>query len=428
MDEETQSRLYAACRPDEPIAPDDPRHFDFDQFGLRGRPWRTKLAKIIRITPEPTAQVITGLPGSGKTTELMRLRAELTRQGCHVVLADAGAWIRDDRPIAVEDLWLAMVLSVYPDGGPDAPVGWLADYAKRAWAFLQSKVHIKDLGLSLGPIKLRTELSSNDTLFARASKVLREGRDLRQDVFALLEHAAAGARAAGTRLVLILDGVEKRATGSVFGSEEQSRYRNHWFDAFLTRARDLKPPVDVVYTVPPFMIRRASELGAQFGQELEFLPMVRIWQRQDEDGGKPRPDQIGLRAMREALLLRVPRACFADEAAIDRLVRFSGGYMRDLLRLASHCVLFADETESIDGELVESALVRIRQTYLEGLRQADVGLLTQVQRTKSFPQNEQTAPFMDRLLQSYTMMRYHNSHFWYGAHPLLWSEIGVAGP
>lgn len=428
MDPETQSRIYAACRPDEPVAPTDPRHFDFDAFDLRGRPWRTKVAKIIRITPEPTAQLVTGLPGSGKTTELLRLQAELRQQGLHVVLADAGAWIRDDRPIMVEDLWLALVLSIYPDGGPEHPVGWLAEYARRAWAFLEAKVQIKDLSVGVGPIKARAELTRNDTLFARAAKVLQAGRDLRQDVFDLLADAAEGARRAGSRLVIILDGIEKRATGAALGREDQERFRNHWFDAFLSRGKDLQPPVDVVYTVPPFMIRRAAIIGAQFGHELEFLPMVRVWQRDADGDGCPRTDPVGVRAMREALLLRVPRACFADDEVITRLVLYSGGYMRDLLRLVSHCVLYGDEVDAIDGDLVSNAIVRIRQTYLEGLQQTDVGLLRTVQQSREFPQTEQTAPYMERLLQSFIMMRYHNAHFWYGCHPLLWQQIGVDMP
>lgn len=134
--------FIAACKPEEPVSPDDPRHFDFDAPGLRlrGAPWRERLATVIRLSTEPRAQLVTGLRGSGKTTELCQLQKTLRATNHHVVMADAGQWLSDERPIETEDLMLALVLSIFPDGKPDGGKGWVREYAAKVQKFFQSEV------------------------------------------------------------------------------------------------------------------------------------------------------------------------------------------------------------------------------------------------------------------------------------------------
>lgn len=424
MDKETKRALVRACRPDEPVPPDDERHFDFDAHGLRGQPWRAAVAEVIEFADGPTAQGVSGLRGSGKTTELEQLAADLQRSGYRVVLADAGAWVRDDAPVSVETIWLALILALYPDGGPESVGGWLAEYARRTWTFLTGQVGIKEVVVKFGAAKARTDITMDDTLFQRVAHHLKTVKGLREQVFDLLDHAARGAKADGTPLVIFLDGIEKRATGDLEPEAERERYRNHWFNAFLSRAPDLRPPVHVVYTVPSFMIRRAAEFGAAFGQELQFLPMVRVWRRGEQGGAVL--DRVGMLAMREALFLRIPRSYFDAEETADLLIMHSGGYMRDLLRMATQCVYACrGGVGCIDGELAEGAITRVRQTYLEGLERGQKLLLGEVQRSGDYPLERSNGAEMDRLLQSHLMMRYHNSHIWYAAHPLLWNEIDI---
>lgn len=432
MDKQTKKALLRACRPDEPIPPEDERHFDFDAYGLRGRPWRQRVAEAIEFADAPTAQGVTGLRGSGKTTELQQLAAELAREGHRVVLADAGAWVRDDAPISVETIWLALVLALYPEGQPDGSGGWLAEYGRRVQAFFETRIQLKEVAAHIGAkgsgqLRLKADLTTDDTLFQRVTEHLKEMRGLREQIFDLLAFAGRAAEKAGTPLVILLDGIEKRATGDLHGPEEREKYRNHWFSAFLTRAPDLRLPVHVVYTVPSFMIRRAAEFGIAFGQPLEFLPMVRLWARERTPEGLP-IDRLGLQAMREALFLRIPKAWFEDRRVADWLILHSGGFIRDLLRMATECVYACrSDGDRITREVVDQAITQVRQTYFEGLERRHEILLRDVQHTRDYPLDQETAAEMDRLLQSHMMMRYHNSHSWYGAHPLLWERLGVDG-
>lgn len=424
MDRTIKKALLKACKLDEPVPPGDPRHYDFDEPPLRGQPWRERVTEVIDLSSEPTTQLVTGLPGSGKSTELEQLSRDLVARGHRVTLADAGAWIRDDAPVTHQDILLALVLALYPDGNPDGATGWIREYARQVKELIVSEVAVE----GIGAMGVKAQLTTNNTLFQLAARRLAELRDLREKVFELLARAADEADKADEPLVIILDGIEKRATGDLSGPEEREKYRNHWFGAFLTHARDLRPPVHVVYTVPPFMVRRAAEIGAQYGNELLFLPMIRVFERSDDERGCPVLHRPGLQAMCAALQKRVPLECFDSPATPGWLAMHSGGYMRDLLRLVIDCIYRVPEGDVITREIADNAIVQVRQTYLEGLDLGDQTLLQQVHQDRDFPKEQGNRRQMDALMQGHLMLRYHNSHFWYDAHPLLWERLGVPMP
>ncbi len=428
MDNATKRILLKSCQLDEPIPPGDPRHYDFDApVELRGQPWRQRVAEVIDLASKSTTQIVTGLPGSGKSTELKQLKKDLEAQGYRVELADAGAWIPDDEPITHHDILLALVLALYPEGQPQGFPGCAKELAEQVQKLLVSEVGPTGLEVGIGAAKVKANLTTDTTLFQQVAKRLGEVQGLRQRVFELLGEAAKQADKDGKPLVIILDGIEKRATGDLAGPEEREKYRNHWFGAFLTHARELRPPVHVVYTVPPFMVRRAPELGAQFDQELQFLPMVRIFEGKDGKDGRPTLHKLGVVAMRDALWKRVNPKHFSDPTVAAWLVVHSGGYIRDLLRLIIDCIYRVDG-DVITREVADQAIVQVRQTYLEGIEAADESLLKLVHQERSYPLDESNKARIDALLQGYLMLRYHNARFWYDAHPLLWPRLGIKGP
>ncbi|KIG13751.1 Type II secretory pathway, ATPase PulE/Tfp pilus assembly pathway, ATPase PilB [Enhygromyxa salina] len=417
MDRELKRSFIASCKPDEPVGPQDPRHYDFDtpSLRLRGEPWRERLSAVIDFAAEPTAQLVTGLRGSGKTTELRQLERDLTERGYRVVMADAGQWLSNERPLTTEDLMLALVLALFPDGKPEDVGGWVDEYAKQAWRFLNSKVELQG-----GIAAVKASLTTDETLFQRVAKQLRDLDGLREDIHELLASAAKGSRDQGQELVIILDGAEKRATGDLDASARREEFHNHWFASFILQARDLKPPVHTIYTVPPFMVRRASELTANFGVELQFLPMVRLYER---DGVLNLP---GVEAMVEALHRRVAAKHFADPAIPRWLVSRCGGYFRDLLRFLTEMTYRVGEAPRFTREHAEQAVAHVQQNYLQALVLEDKQLLRQLHPSRKFPDDEASQVRMDSLLQGFKMFRYHNGGPWYDAHPLSWAELGFA--
>jgi len=419
MDRELKRKLIADCKPEEPVGPDDARHFDFDapKLELRGKPWRQRLASVIDLASEPTAQLVTGLRGSGKSTELEQLARALEASNYRVIMVDAGQWLSNERPVSTEDLMLALVLGVHPDLAPDARPdsadAWASDYAERVAQFLRSEVAVE-----AGPEGVKAKLTTDETLFQKVADELHERDGLRRQIHELLAHAAEASRAAGKELVIIVDGAEQRATGDFLGPEEREEFRNQWFGAFLVEGRDLKPPVHTIYTVPPFMLRRAAELPASFGSELLFLPMVRTYER---DGYLHAP---GIEAMSAALFRRVPPELFADPSIPRWLCAHCGGYMRDVLRSLTELVYIVDDAPAFTRHHAEQAIARLRQTYLGALALEDKEVLRKLRPSRVFPDTEAARARMDNLLQGLEMFRYQNGAPWYDAHPLVWAELG----
>ncbi len=417
MHEDLLRGFISACKPTEPVSPDDPRHFDFDapELRLRGAPCRERLATVIRLSAGPSAQLVTGLRGSGKTTELCQLQKNLTAMHYHVVRADAGLWIGDTRPIEPEDLMLALVLSLYPDGDREPTKGWMREYVGKAQKYLRSEA-----GLAGDVVGIRRQLTSDESAFERAAQKLRDREGLRSDVHSLLAAAAEASRKEGEELVILLDGAEKRACGELYACDRRAEFQDHWFGAFILHGRDLRPPVHVVYTVPPFMVRRSAQIAAHFGSELRILPMVRTYDRSSH------VDELGVDAMARALFRRIPAEHFVDEVTPRWLATRCGGYFRDLLRFVNEMVYIVGDAQRFTRELAERAVARIRETYLVTLVREEKDVLAQVHTSKVLPDQESARRSLDGLMQGHKMFRYHGEQVWYDAHPLCWSELGFA--
>jgi len=422
MEHQLKRALKSKCRPDEPIGPHDERHHDFDdpKLHLRGRPWRAWLADEIRLADKPTAQMVTGLRGSGKTTELKQLQALLEGEAYRVVYADIEPWLGDGEPITTTDLLLASVLAFHPSGRPDNTTNWAREYAAQFGKLLGSEVTVEG-----GVEGLKGKLTTDQTLFQRVARHLRQRDGLREDVFALLARPAEAAAAEGEELILILDGAEKRATGELHETKRRAEFQNAWSGAFVQQARDLRPPrLHLIYTVPPFMIRRTSEIAASFGCELQFLPMVRVF---DHTGQLHAP---GLDAVVDALTKRIPAEHFEELAVMYWLAAWSGGYFRDLLRFVNYMIHAVGEQPKFTRAHASYATDQVRQSYTQAISLSfeERQVLEQLHPSRRFPDHEAARERMDTLLQGFKMFRYHNDHDWYDAHPLLWPVMGFDPP
>lgn len=419
MDLQLKREIKSKCHPDEPIKPGDERHYDFDaeHLLLRGRPWRAWLADEIRLTDSPTAQVVTGLRGSGKTTELKQLQRLLEQEGYRVEYADIGPWLSNNEPITTTDLLLAIVLALYPSGKPQGG-GWAREYAAQFGKLLGSTVTVEG-----GLHGIKAKIDTDETVFQKVAAHLKSRDGLREDVFRLLERPVEVARKRGEEIVLLLDGAEKRATGEI-DTSRHAEFHNAWFSAFVYQGRDLKPPLHTIYTVPPFMIRRGPEIAASFGCELQFLPMIRVI---DHAGGLHEP---GMHAVVDALTLRVKPEYFEDAAIIYWLAAWSGGYFRDLLRFVNYMIHAVGDQPKFTRAHAVYATDQVRQSYTQalGLVLEEKQVLQELHPQKRFPEREAARERMDALLQSFKMFRYHNDGDWYDAHPLLWPLLGFDEP
>lgn len=421
MDREVKRQLIAACKVDRPVGPEDPRYVDFDALDLRGPPWRQALAGVVECASEPASLLATGQPGSGISTELRHLELALREEGYQAFRVAAGDWIRGDQPIRTSDLLLAMTIALIPREGDERRGAWTREYGARVNEFLLTTGGKISETLFTAGFNVGAELSRSDILFQTMSQHLASVRGMRDQVFKLLEEASdLSRREDGGELVLILDGVERRATGELCARDERGKYRDAWLTTLQCEARDLRPPVHVVYTVPAFTVRRAPQLAAQFGQELLFLPTVRALRRSQQRVSFYLP---GVHALCDMLCRRVPPERFDGPEVAVWLAAHSGGYLRDLLRLARACVYLTPEGGRISRKIAEIAVERIRASYVNGLETEDEYLLERLHRDGELLIDEKSTDRIDSLIQRHLILTYHEGAEWFGVHPLLWRRL-----
>lgn len=146
MDFKTRKFYYNRCKPAEPLQPEDERNVDIDSFGttrVRGINWVEKLASRVELSEEPVLELFTGLPGSGKSTELRRVASRLARPDrAHLlpVLIDAGDQLDLANSIDIPDI-IAVVLhtteeTVLRAEGGDPSAALQDGYLARLWTWL----------------------------------------------------------------------------------------------------------------------------------------------------------------------------------------------------------------------------------------------------------------------------------------------------
>lgn len=429
MDFETRKKYYNRCKPDEPLAPDDPRNLNIDTFEdarVRGWNWVDRFAKKIEMRDDPVLELFTGLPGSGKSTELRRLTARLADpKGPHLlpVLIDAEEVIDLTNPIDVPDVLAALLFKteecLLGKEGYNPEQTMEEGYVSRVWNWLTAtdlSIGKTEFAVPGGGPKLVAEMKTRPTLrqkvretvAAHLSGFLREVRD----EVSLLDDRA---RRLGYRgLVVIFDSLEKLRGISTNWKEVLDSAEA----IFAANAPHLRLPVHVIYTVPAALVARARMAG------VEFMPMIKLRERNGQ------PFQAGIDAARELVRRRIPDDVLEDllgpkvEERIANVIRWSGGYPREIVRLLREALALSQEPVSEDD--LERILGEVRSAYRLMVPADAFDWLARVAVERFLTlENDDHRQAADRMLQSNAVLRYLNQESWFDLHPALYEIPGV---
>lgn len=410
--------FFNRCKPDEPVPANDEEHFyvDFDAERLRGERCVDTLASTIALDDGPTCQLFTGFSGSGKSSELLRLRARLEQQHYLVVYIDALDVLELQKPIEYPEVLTHIGLAV--DAAISALVEagkartWARNFGQEIKALLLSDVKVSEVKADVPGAGLGVQLRHND-LFRRS---LREAaRDHRHQFLSqaaaffedaerlLLEHGHAG-------LVVIFDSLEK--IGDLAELQEPARRM------FLGEHEALRlPAINVLYTVPVRLVFSSAgpELGQLYDGEPQVLPMVKV---ADRSSGEPLAR--GQRAMRQVLERRLDfdEVFDGDESLVTRLVDHSGGYIRDLLRLTQYSLQGAGALP-VREEHVTQAIAKLRRSYVRAYSTAYEDLLRHIHDHRPELVPEPLREHLEDVVVTHLTMVYGNDVDWYDVHPLI---------
>ena len=413
---------YNRCNPNESLAPTDERNLDIDAYGeesVRGINWGERLASRIELSNTSAFELFTGLPGSGKSTELRRLTARLGHKDkAHLltVLVDAEEVLDLTSPVDVPDIIAAIMLvteqKLLTAEGKDPAKALHEGYMTRLWSWLtQTEVTLKDVEFSIpGGLTLVTEMKTRPSLRARVrSTIAAHFSRFLQEARQELELYNDRARQCGfAGLVVIFDSLEKlRGISTNWDAVLSSAER-----IFAGGAPYLQLPVHVLYTIPPALVARHF-------REVHFLPMIKLHTREGD------PLVLGIETTRALIRKRIPDEVLSVilgprvEDRVRDMIGWSGGCPRELIRLLQS--LLAIPTQPIS----ESDFMRVKNELHDAYRKAipasAFSWLAQVADNHSVTTpDDEHRQMVDLMLSNNTVLRYtdHGDQGdWFDLHP-----------
>lgn len=426
-----------------PLEPDDPQYVPLYELPeLREDDPVELLRFAIETMPAPTAQLVSGFRGTGKSTELRRLRKVLQGNGHKVLLCDIEDYLNTGQPIDPIDFLYAFVLAV--SGAlveTYAAVDPLREgYLTRLRNFLtRTNVEVPELAPSLRaggdvePVKVEANAGLKLVLKDNPSFRERARQRWQGSIGRLVEEAHAYVQGlanelsqsmpAEKRVVVILDSVE-HIQGTLADSARVQASIEQLFTAHSEMLHF--PGVHTVYTVHPYLKIKYANIDDHFPQGgLQIVPTLKVRERSDartpETPGAPR--QTALDALARVVEARGEWWTLLGEAPegrrrLDAIILASGGHLRDLMRLLAEVVRRTRELPA-STEIVDAAMNHVRNQALP-IADDDAEWLADIARshTTCLP-SESRLPALARFLDTHRVLCYRNGTEWFDVHPLI---------
>jgi len=361
--------------------------------------------------------------GIGKTTELRRYAGQLNAsRRFYVVEVDVLAKL-DRNNLQYTEVLMAMAETLlerlHGDGVALAAEAleplqhWFGNVVETQTTTKELSAELKTVAEGGGGIPGLIKLLATFTAaFKTGSSQKSEWRrEIRNDFSALAQafntlicraeaHLAREARAE-RRLLFLIDGTDKMR------GEDTQQF-------FVQDAEQLLAIKTLVIYTAPLHLKYDGRLGGKLDADI-VLPMMKLYER---DGGR---FEAGWRTMRRLLLLRADWCLFASDAEVDRLVEFSGGHPRELLRLLKLCCELAEDR--IDASVVQTAIEKLAADYRYFLKPADYALLKTIDSNPVDAGNDEQA---QELLHRLALLQY-NDGTWRRSHPVVRTLEGYGG-
>lgn len=424
--------------------PFDPVRPQFVNQWFVSRPGDTLKHLLRLLSPErlPQRHILVGQLASGKSSELVKLAAELKEQhNALVVLFDLTDIVDVERTNPVEVLFLmgaalfkVAQMELPKNNQPDTALLEDLKEGLKTIVHTHTKNTTYDFDLSkllsglvvitgamleglAGAVTATAATSAMQELFKAVAKKFSPGRfasgtnaevvrklevepqvetliarlnKLIEDVESRIDHP----------IVLLVDGLDKIRDPNVISLN------------FLEKQFLNGPKCRVLYTGPLDLY-----YSTQFGEtrnRFSIIPFSNIKLRERDGGGK---NEEGYACMRRVVTQRLKSLNFTPEAVIDTtsldlLIQGSGGVMRDLIRLVASAVLHAEIAEEprITERAVYKALNELRIALVAQLDSRDRELLEKVRTThERVVDDDDESKRFDQLLRNGVILSYINN-------------------
>ncbi len=423
--ESLAAAFYRQLTNEHPIDPDAEPHlyvpiYDPSLGAFKQDPMRLLEKTITWCRDEGSTQLLAGYRGTGKSTELLRLRHNLRKAGFHVVIVDARQYFSVHRPIDISHFLLGIA-----GGFGDALAGpellgenpAIAGYWERFSHFLTT-THVQMQGAGVGNLKV--DLLGNPSFRDKIKDNLKEHLvPFTRDVHAYfrdIKKAFNEKHPHAEGLVLIVDSMEQFRGNTDEASAVQASIEN----IFAQHYEKLQiPGIHTIYTVPPYLKIRYPKLGTYYGTgNIHTFPAIKV---HHQDHSADHKD--GLNAMRMILERRCPqgnlKAIFDENSGLDEVIYHSGGHVRDMLRLVAE-ILRSTDTLPIPREITQRAIDGMQSEILPAITRQDIAWLARIHEThKAVLEKLDQVSDLSRFFDTGVVLCYLNGKEWYDIHPLI---------
>ncbi len=385
------------------------------------------MAQKIRLSEQPTCQVLTGHRGSGKSTELGRLRQELEQAGAggpgYFVVQVQADDESDRNDIDFPEVLIAIVRQMAAQLRERADIALKPGYFKDRWERLKklalSEVSFDKLDLETGMGTLSTTIKNSpearekirEALEPDTSNWLKAANEvIGEAVLKLKEKSRRG-------LVVIVDDLDKmitrlHPTAGCSTTEYLFVHRSAQLTAFQCH---------LVYTLPIELAYSHHESNIKrLYNGLPVVPMTKIAMPRPNSRKSHRP---GLRKFREIIDARLGEAG-ADEAELfqnrrvrDELIKLTGGQPTELMTVTREAIVTGGLPIGPAG--VRRCRNEAMRSYRRQLRHDHWPLIEEVRRTGEIVRTRDNEAAFRELLDSRALLLYRNEEEWYGVNPAI---------
>ena len=401
-----------------------------------------QISTLIDFDGIESIRLFSGFRGSGKTTELLRLRRLLEERRYFVLYADALNYVNAAEPIEITDLLMVMA-GAFSDALEEELGSNIAQesFWDRIWRFLNTEINLKEAGAKVeyetpgkevfGSVKtgldLKFELKSATNFRKQLQGFLANKlKELKNNVDRFFEDGIKQirkTRGEDTQVVFIFDQLEQ-LRGTLQTEQDVIRSVERIFAIHIDLLHI--PYVHAVFTVPPWL-----KFVLPGTIQITLLSTVHLWNN-DAQRTRCEPAWAAFHSLVDRrfgedglrLLFGKPEE---RQGLVDDLIGVCGGHFRDLLRLLRDTVVRATSlpTLPVTAPIIANTINAARREFLP-IAQDDARWLAEIARVRAtaLPSTEATpVNRLTRFLDSHFVLYFVNADEWYDIHPLIRDEV-----
>lgn len=388
------------------------------------------LGQQVFYSNDSSIHLFSGFIGTGKSTELRRLRQRLEETGSLVLLVDMEPLLNPTAPLDISIFLTslaggieteAVAMELVDAGADRRPFSdRLVDLLSRVqFDFPRFRIDAGIAGVEFDA-RLRRDDSFREAVQTSLAGSLLQ---LSQEVDAYLRELVREVKRRSGRdnVVVIVDSVEKlRDTALTDGSVMRS------VRTVFARHSDLLrvPEAQTIYTVPPDLeVWEGPAVQANFDAGAQKLGAIRVSNR---DGGEY---QQGIELLCDVVTSRAPdgdwERLFGERSRIERLAHVSGGHIRQLLLSVRETIIRTSALPTSD-DAVEAAIRQLRRGF-GVLADDQIVWLRHVRDHRRPPiATDADRDRFTQALDGLMVFMYRNGEEWYGVNPLIAPDLDEA--